>query len=186
MGKLILDLCGGTGSWSKPYREAGYDVKVITLPTWDLREAKAVDYCVSLKPHGILCATPCEVWGRMGQCRWKERSADDIYQHALILVHNLRIIYETAPVWWAIENPPGKMEKFLGKPHWTFDPYHYGMPYHKKTHLWGRFTMPDCDFKDGHEAIKNYIGRKVGGGGNQEIRSITPAPFAKAFFEANP
>lgn len=23
-GKIILDLCGGTGSWSKPYKEAGY------------------------------------------------------------------------------------------------------------------------------------------------------------------
>lgn len=26
--KIILDLCGGTGSWSKPYRDAGYDVRV--------------------------------------------------------------------------------------------------------------------------------------------------------------
>lgn len=32
MSKIILDLCGGTGSWSKPYRDAGYDVRVITLP----------------------------------------------------------------------------------------------------------------------------------------------------------
>lgn len=36
MGKIILDLCGGTGSWSKPYRDAGYDVKIITLPHYDL------------------------------------------------------------------------------------------------------------------------------------------------------
>ena len=31
MSKIILDLCGGTGAWSEPYKEAGYDVKVITL-----------------------------------------------------------------------------------------------------------------------------------------------------------
>ena len=30
--KIILDLCGGTGSWSRPYKEAGYDVRLITLP----------------------------------------------------------------------------------------------------------------------------------------------------------
>lgn len=36
MGKIILDLCGGTGSWSKPYRDAGYDVRVITLPHYNL------------------------------------------------------------------------------------------------------------------------------------------------------
>ena len=35
--KIILDLCGGTGSWSKPYKEAGYDVWSITLPRWDVR-----------------------------------------------------------------------------------------------------------------------------------------------------
>ena len=35
--KIILDLCGGTGSWSKPYKEAGYDVRIITLPEYDVR-----------------------------------------------------------------------------------------------------------------------------------------------------
>lgn len=34
--KIILDLCGGTGSWSKPYKEAGYDVRLITLPEYDV------------------------------------------------------------------------------------------------------------------------------------------------------
>jgi hypothetical protein len=30
--KIILDLCGGTGAWSKLYKDAGYDVRLITLP----------------------------------------------------------------------------------------------------------------------------------------------------------
>ena len=34
--KIILDLCGGTGSWSKPYKEAGYDVRVINIPEYDV------------------------------------------------------------------------------------------------------------------------------------------------------
>lgn len=34
--KIILDLCGGTGSWSRPYRESGYNVRVITLPDYDV------------------------------------------------------------------------------------------------------------------------------------------------------
>ena len=29
MKKIILDLCGGTGSWSNPYKEKGYDVSQI-------------------------------------------------------------------------------------------------------------------------------------------------------------
>ena len=35
--KIILDLCGGTGAWSRPYKEAGYDVRNITLPDYDVR-----------------------------------------------------------------------------------------------------------------------------------------------------
>ena len=42
--KIILDLCGGTGSWSKPYRDAGYNVRVITLPEFDIRKYKAPKY----------------------------------------------------------------------------------------------------------------------------------------------
>ena len=39
MIKIIIDLCGGTGASSKPYKEAGYDVRVITLPECDVRKA---------------------------------------------------------------------------------------------------------------------------------------------------
>lgn len=58
--KIILDLCGGTGSWSKPYKEAGYDVRVITLPDNDLFTYDPPGgYTVSWQPqlaHTFLCA----------------------------------------------------------------------------------------------------------------------------------
>lgn len=52
--KIILDLCGGTGSWSRPYKEAGYDVRVITLPEYDVTSYIAPD-----NVYGILAAPPC-------------------------------------------------------------------------------------------------------------------------------
>jgi hypothetical protein len=36
MSKIILDLCGGTGAWGKPYEDAGYIVINVTLPFYDL------------------------------------------------------------------------------------------------------------------------------------------------------
>ena len=54
MSKIILDLCGGTGSWSRPYKEAGYDVRVITLPGHDVRL-----YAPPGNVYGILAAPPC-------------------------------------------------------------------------------------------------------------------------------
>lgn len=38
--KIILDLCGGTGSWSRPWQLNGYDVRIITLPEYDVRTYK--------------------------------------------------------------------------------------------------------------------------------------------------
>ena len=33
MTRVILDLCAGSGAWSQPYVEAGYDVRRYDLPT---------------------------------------------------------------------------------------------------------------------------------------------------------
>ena len=52
--KIILDLCGGTGSWSKSYRDNGYDVRNITLPKYDVRL-----YEPPKNVYGILAAPPC-------------------------------------------------------------------------------------------------------------------------------
>jgi hypothetical protein len=56
--KIILDLCGGTGSWSKPYRDAGYDVRLITLPDNDVMTYKLPDEPI----YGILAAPPCTMF----------------------------------------------------------------------------------------------------------------------------
>ena len=53
--KIILDLCGGTGSWSQPYKENGYDVHIITLPEHDV-----LGYHPPKNVHGILAAPPCD------------------------------------------------------------------------------------------------------------------------------
>ena len=55
--KIILDLFGGTGSWSKPYAAAGYDVRIITLPHLPLFENKpgdVRDYDPPTNVYGIL------------------------------------------------------------------------------------------------------------------------------------
>jgi len=75
-GKVILDLCGGTGAWSEPYRKAGYLVHNVTLSEWDVREhifdaemgtlefQSQINEKLVLRVHlnaihGILAAPPC-------------------------------------------------------------------------------------------------------------------------------
>lgn len=185
--KVILDLCGGTGSWSRPYKDAGYDVKIITLPNFDVTDEKTVKDCLSLKVYGVLCASPCELWVIMGNCRWHERTKEDVILHAKILIKNLRIIYESNPVFWCVENPPGTMKDFLGSPRFSFCPSEFGEAYRKRTYLWGKFNTPNPPlFQRNENVVKDFIRQGPNNGRNKsEVRAITPAGFAKAFFEAN-
>ena len=69
--KIILDLCGGTGAWSNPYTEAGYDVRLVTLPNSDVRT-----YNPPQNIYGILAAPPCECFSRAGARWWSRQDAE--------------------------------------------------------------------------------------------------------------
>ena len=183
--KIILDLCGGTGAWSKPYADAGYDVRLITLPSQDVRCFKYLDKSV----HGILCAIDCTHFSGSGAQYWKEKDLDGRTLEALsILDACMRIILIHNPVFWCIENPVGRLRNWIGKPKMYFNPCDYGDPYTKKTCLWGDFNIP---VKNPIDPIRtcsqgSWV-QKLGGKSEKTkmLRSITPLGFAKAFFEAN-
>lgn len=163
--RIILDLCGGTGSWSKPYKDEGYDVRLITLPEWDVvNYAKTFDHD-SIGVHGIFAAPPCDCFSVSGAQYWKTKDADGRTAKALEIVDScLEIIYRHKPVWWALENPVGRLKRLrkpsLGEPDLIYNPCEYGgylapdeksfdhhlMPpqdaYSKKTLLWGVFKIP--------------------------------------------
>ena len=70
--KIILDLCGGTGAWSKPYKEAGYDVWNVTLPYADVRKISVPD-----NVYGILVAPPCTMFSLARTTAKKPRDLDE-------------------------------------------------------------------------------------------------------------
>jgi hypothetical protein len=134
--RIILDLCGGTGAWSKPYADAGYDVRLVTLPEHDVRLYE----CPTEPIHGILAAPPCTYFCRARMCRG--RPTDEQFKEALTVVDAcLRIILMCRPKWWAVENPQGYLRRWLGEPRHKFEPWHYGDAWTKRTWLWGNFTL---------------------------------------------
>jgi hypothetical protein len=57
MKKLILDLCGGTGSWSKPYQEnSEYEVRIID-PLYNETDVRLFEK-LNEEVYGILAAPP--------------------------------------------------------------------------------------------------------------------------------
>lgn len=201
--KIILDLCGGTGSWSKPYKDAGYDVRLVTLPDTDV-----LTYQPPENVYGILAAPPCTMFSF---ARTNAKKPRDLREGMQTVEACLRIIwtcqyrlinqYSQKPTlkFWAMENPNGHLKYFLGKPSFVFDPYEFGDMYSKKTHLWGWFNEPvkthgkeartlnkkfDKLSMEEIRSISDNIWKNTKT--RQELRSITPEGFAKAFFEANP
>jgi len=188
--KLILDLCGGTGAWSKPYVDAGYLVEVVTLPEKDVRLFEFPETPV----HGILAAPPCTMFCQAGY-RWK-RTPEQMLEALSIVDACLRIIRMTNPIWWALENPVGRLRRWLGTPAYKFNPCDFGETYTKATYLWGKFNLPDKAHKVQPEFVipksgvrmskVHYDSFRLPKEKRSEIRSQTPPGFAKAFFEANP
>lgn len=56
--KIILDLCGGTGKWSDPYAEAGYDRRIVTMPKHNLFEYEEYWEFIE-RIYGVLFAPTC-------------------------------------------------------------------------------------------------------------------------------
>lgn len=192
--RLILDLCGGSGSWSRPYAEAGYRVELVTLPDHDVRT-----YVPPADVWGVLAAPPCTEFSlaRNGTRSLRQGRAVITRPRDFIIGMEtvnacMRIILQARPRWWALENPTGHLGEFLGAPRDVWEPCDFGDPWTKRTALWGDFTIP----------TRGPFVEPLGGGpfctrcdperrrtswcSNAAHRAETPPGFARAFFEANP
>jgi hypothetical protein len=177
--QLILSLCDRTGNWSRPYEEDDYDVVRVDLA--DGGDVRLFD--IPSRPvHGILAAPPCTVFANSG-ARWP-RTDDELRDGLSVVDACLRIVLMTDPVWWALENPAGKLPRWLGPPTHTFQPNDHGDDYTKRTCLWGRFNLPARTPVPATAGSKMH--RLAPGPERAALRSATPEGFARAFFEANP
>lgn len=177
--QTILSLCDGLGSWSQPYVDDGYDVIRVDLNAG--QDVRFMRY--PAKPiHGILAAPPCTVFANAG-ARWP-RTDEEMLEGLSVVDACLRLIMVTKPVWWALENPTGKLSSYLGPPRMTFNPNDYGDDYTKRTCLWGSFTEPVRTPVPATSGSKMH--RLPPGPQRAALRSVTPAGFAAAFFRSNP
>ena len=154
--KIILDLCGGTGSWAKPFKDEGYDVRTLTLPGFNVNRWREDEEFVKLLQsntvYGILAAPPCTMFSIARNDKTAVEPRDLRYgmetvQACLDIVHEC--LYdpyrksESNLKFWAIENPAtGYLTRFMGKPALIFDPSDYGDWHTKRTALWGIFNEP--------------------------------------------
>jgi len=199
---IILHLCADIGSDSKPYADAGYDVRLIG------KGIGVENYTPPENVRGVFANPVCTEFSIASG--FSKRGNHEL---GLFLVnHCKRIIREARPDWWVIENPAsGRLKDYLGAPRMTYEPWHFGSPWTKATALWGEFKCPIPKYnqwgqvpkndklyvrpgrpkpslafmhKSAQKHIPEFAGFHVED--DMSFRSLCSQHFAQAFLEVNP
>lgn len=193
--KIILHLCADMGTDSRPYQEAGYDVRLIGS------SIGIQNYHPPENVYGIIANPPCTQFS-FAKSTGKPR---DMQEGMKLVAECLRIIWEsqyklktdyakiTSLKFWVLENPKGLLQRFLGIPVFEYHPWEFGSNYKKATDLWGNFVIPKkiytkCEDVMTEEEIARCKtnSRKLPTHEKKDNRrSICCPNFAEAFFKAN-
>jgi len=140
MKKLILHLCADLGSDSIGYQlDDSYDVICIG------KEYGVENYKPDKPIYGVIANPPCTEFSTATNFKHIKNIELGMY----LVNECLRIIKESNPHFWVLENPAnGKLKDILGPPKFTYQPWQFGSPWTKKTALWGEFDIPKPIFKD--------------------------------------
>jgi hypothetical protein len=201
---VVLSLCDRTGNMVQPWLDAGYEAVTVDLqecPTANsarhhfVCDVTAFRYPLKYgKPVCVFAFPPCTDLAVSGARWFKDKGIRSLIG-GLSTVESCREICETLDAPYMIENPVGTLSTYWRNPDYDFDPCDYGDPYTKKTCLWigGGFVMPPIvrpgDMFAKPTSVEPTLGSMIHkmppSADRGDTRSITPAGFAKAVFEAN-
>lgn len=187
--RTVISLFDVSGVMAQPWIDAGYNVYTYDLQTGD--DINDFDAQTLLERHGneeiyaILAQPPCTDFTNSGARWWKDKDADGRTEASNELVRQtLRTVELFRPPVWVMENPTGRIAKLnnLPKPLLSFDPWHFGDDYTKRTQLFGKFdpNLPTAPV-DPTQGSKMH---KLSSSAKYE-RSLTSENFAYALFMAN-
>lgn len=192
---IVLSLCDRTGVMVQPWLEAGYRCVIV-----DEQHERGVNQSGHLFRIGCDVRTynpdyRCEVVFAFPPCthlavsgaRWFAEKGLESLHESLGLVIACKRICEASGAPWMLENPVGTLSSYWRKPDYTFQPWQYGDRYTKKTCLWtgNGFVMPRAWYASAPEGTKPTIHLMPPSAERANLRSITPAGFAQAVFDAN-
>lgn len=195
-------MCADTGSDSKPYKDAGYNVILVGS------EIGVENFTPPSDVYGVFANPVCTEFST-ARSNGKARNPEA----GLFLVKECqRIIEQANPHFWVIENPAtGVLKHYLGTPTYEYEPWWYGSPWTKRTALWGKFNIPErvyhkwddvpkleglyqrpgrgkpslaCMHKSHYRKIPEFQHLPVPQS-DMEFRSLCSQKFAEAFYQVN-
>ena len=143
----IWDICCGTGSVSRVWREAGHQTLTLDIDPkcepdicTDIMSWEYTDYSLE-PPDFIWCSPPCTHYST---ARTRAKTPRDLEGSDKIVQRCLDIIQYWRPKYWALENPQTGLlktrEVIRGLPFVDVDYCAFGAPYRKRTRLWTNCT----------------------------------------------
>lgn len=187
--RTVISLFDASGVMSRPWEEAGYNVIRYDIQNGD--DINDFNAEMLLERHGddnvwaVIAQPPCTDFASSGAQWWAEKDAKGLTEISNELVRQTMRTLELfhPPVWW-LENPVGRMQKLNGLPDpvLSFDPWHFGDPWTKRTSYWGNFNpkLPTAMV----EPVEGSKVHKLSSSAKFE-RSLTPEGVAYAMFMAN-
>ena len=133
--KTILSLCGYTGNWSAPYKEDGYEVIQVDIKMgkdailWpsdissEPRFSREFSDISSYDIYGVIAQPVCTYFAGSGA---SHKRTDEQIKEGLSLVDAcIRIAWAVRPHFFVMENPVGKLRRWIGPPLQIFHPWEY-------------------------------------------------------------
>lgn len=192
-------LCDLSGVMARPWADAGYDCVCydlqhsiradrvegrITYRWADVRSLTLEDLPGDVRFSAAF--PPCTHGAVSGARDWKRKGLQGCIDW-LTTFEACRRLVACLGCPWMIEQPvvSTTIASYWREPDQQFHPSDYGDPYTKRTNLWtgGGFVMPEKN------PVQALLGSRMHtlppGPDRANQRSVTPAGFSKAVFEAN-
>lgn len=180
----------------QPWLEAGYECWIVDTqhPTGLCREGRLVRVGCDVssfvdearRARIVFAFPPCTHFANSGN-RYKGSKGLAALIDGLRLVEACRHLCDTSGAPWMLENPVGSLSTYWRKPDWTFQPWNFMDNESKRTCLWigGGFIMPTFECLVRPDDVKERCWKMPPSAERADLRSVTPAGFARAVFAAN-
>lgn len=198
--RTVIFLCDKSGIAAKPWAEAGFECWCIDIQH-SIRATKRVGNVVFQWGDVRTWSPPLDVLERLvflaafPPCTHVAVSgARDFRTKGTGLLRDSLELFsacEHAAKWagapYFLENSVGKFSDHMGKPDFVFQPWEYGDLWTKATCLWtgNGFVMPLRIHATPPEGVTAKIWKMAPSSDRADLRSETPAGFARAVFAAN-
>lgn len=191
--RICLDLCAGLGGLSQAFEDAdGWCVVTVDInPEFD------PDICadvLDLRPDDlpeadvVVGGPPCTTLSVAGNQTDHyvdgEPNSNLAREHVVLAYHVVGLCRALSPEWRFVENPRGRMRRYLGQPTGEITLCQYGYDWQKPTDLWGEHPpgLHPESCHPGNDAchhVKTKSYKEHGGGSDNRQGLLTESDAAE-------